>query len=207
LSDSGVSHELVLVANYNLGEDDPTPQVVQEWARKHRNARTVIRPKQGAMGWDMRTGLEAAAGRTLIVIDGDYQNPVGDVFRMYQEMQRTGADVYKGRRVTRDDGLYRRSISTVYNLLFRILFGTGGLWDINGKPKGLTREAYERIDLRSDDWFIDAEIVLEAHRHGLRIGELPVSFRKNEARASFVKPSAIIEFLRNMARYRLTRRS
>jgi hypothetical protein len=75
--------------------------------------------------------------------------------------------------------------------------------DINGKPKGLTRSAYERLELRSDDWFIDAEIVLEARRLGLTIGELPVVFRANPERASFVKPSAILEFLRNMLRYRL----
>lgn len=206
LSESGVSHELVLVANYNPEHDDPTPQVVERWAQNHSEARVVSRPKEGAMGWDMRSGFDAASGATLIVIDGDYQNPVQDVLRMYQAMQRTDADVYKGRRVKRNDGLYRRFISAVYNLLFRVVFRTGGIRDINGKPKGLTRQAYERLDLRSDDWFIDAEIVLEAHRLGLQIGELPVVFRKNEERASFVKPSAIVEFIKNMARYRLTRR-
>jgi glycosyltransferase involved in cell wall biosynthesis len=205
LSESGVSHELVLVANYNPGEDDPTPRIVEQWTQGHPEARLVVRPKEGAMGWDMRSGLEAASGATLIVIDGDYQNPVEDVLRMYEEMQRTGADVYKGRRVSRNDGAYRRFISAVYNLLFRVIFRTGGIGDINGKPKGLTRQAYGQLDLRSDDWFIDAEIILEAQRLGLVIGELPVVFRKNEERASFVKPSAIFEFIKNMTRYRLTR--
>ena len=80
-----------------------------------------------------------------------------------------------------------------------------GLWDINGKPKGLTRRAYEQIDLRSDDWFIDAEIILEARRNRLQIGEMPVVFRRNAERSSFVRLSAIVQFARNMLRYRITR--
>ena len=50
----------------------------------------VIHAKEGAMGWDMRTGLEAATGDYLVVIDGDAQNPIEDVLRMYREMVRTG---------------------------------------------------------------------------------------------------------------------
>jgi hypothetical protein len=96
-------------------------------------------------------------------------------------------------------------ISIGYNALFLLLFGTFGLWDINGKPKGLTRSAYERMTLRADDWFADAEIVIEARRKGLRVGEVPVVFRQNLERRSFVRWAAIVEFTRNMFRYRFER--
>jgi hypothetical protein len=113
----------------------------------------------------------------------------------------------KGRRIARFDGPYRRVVSAVYNLAFAVLFGTRGIWDVNGKPKGLTRAAYEALDLESDDWFIDAEIVLSARRRGLAVAELPVVFHRNEERDSFVRPTAILEFLKNMARQRFRRRS
>jgi hypothetical protein len=179
--------------------------VAEELAQQRDHVRVVARPKEGAMGWDMRSGLDVARGASLIVLDGDAQNPVSDVIRMYREMKDTGADVMKGRRVLRHDGRYRRLLSVTYNILFRLFFGTRGLWDINGKPKGLTREAYERLDLRSDDWFIDAEIVLKARALGLTITEMPVEFFENEERASMVRPSAIWEFARNMVRTRLRR--
>jgi glycosyltransferase involved in cell wall biosynthesis len=205
LSESGVTFEIVLVANYHRGGNDRTPEVVSALAERLDGVRTVIKPKDGAMGWDMRTGLDAATGSYLVVIDGDAQNPVEDVFRMYNEMRRIGADVMKGRRIARLDGPYRRVVSSVYNTLFLLLFRTRGLWDINGKPKGLTREAYERITLKSDDWFIDAEIVLRARALGLSIHELPVEFFRNDERASLVRPAAIWEFARNMVRTRLGR--
>lgn len=203
LEAAGVPYELLLVANYNAGQADSTPAVVEAFAREHDHVRYLAEVKAGAMGWDMRSGFAAARGDYLIVIDGDAQNPVEDLVRMYWEMKATGASVMKGRRISRFDGAYRRIVSTGFNLLFMILFGTRGLWDINGKPKGLTRAAYERMDLRSDDWFIDAEIILEARRLGLAVSEMPVVFRRNEERASFVRVSAIWEFLRNMADRRL----
>ena len=205
LSSSGVPFELVLVANYDEGRADSTPEVVRAFAANREDVRTVIEPKQGAMGWDMRKGLDASIGEHLVVIDGDAQNPIEDVLRMYREMLRTGVDVMKGRRIARFDGLKRRIVSDVYNSIFLFLFRTRGLWDINGKPKGMTRRAYEQLRLSSDDWFIDAEIVLAARREQLVVGELSVVFNRNEERASFVRASAILEFLRNMARSRAKR--
>lgn len=206
LRETGLSFEIVLVANYWPDRPDETPAVVTRFAQDHEHVVTVIRSKEGAMGWDMRTGLEAATGRHLIVIDGDAQNPVDDVLHMYHAMKSTGFAVMKGRRVTRLDGPYREALSFGYNLLFRILFPMRGIWDINGKPKGLTRRAYEQMTLRSRDWFIDAEIVLAARRLGLAVGEIPVTFAESK-RPSFVRPSAAIEFLVNLLLYRLRGRS
>jgi glycosyltransferase involved in cell wall biosynthesis len=207
LEAAGVAYELLLVANQWSDRPDPTGRIVEEFAIHRDTVRTVIEDKQGAMGWDMRTGLAAAGGDYMIVIDGDAQNPIDDVLKMYRRMRATGVDVMKGRRIARFDGPYRRAISVVYNVAFILLFGTRGIWDVNGKPKGLTRAAYEALELESDDWFIDAEMVLSARRQGLAIAELPVVFHRNEERDSFVRPAAILEFLRNMARQRFRRRS
>lgn len=207
LATLAVSTELVLVANYHPGSNDGTPAVVEEFAHGREGVTVVAEPKRGAMGWDMRSGLEAARGQYMVVIDGDEQNPVEDVIGMYWHMRRLGADVMKGRRIARFDGYLRHGVSIAYNLLFLAMFRTTALWDVNGKPKGLTRHAYQQLSLRSDDWFIDAEIVLEARRLGLRVEEMPVVFRKNPARSSFVRAQTVIEFLRNMVKRRLRRRA
>jgi dolichyl-phosphate beta-glucosyltransferase len=201
---SGIPFELILVANY----DDPadsTPAVAEEFAREHEQVKVLKEPKQGAMGWDMRRGLAAASGSFLVVIDGDEQSPFEDVLRAHRLLVDSDADMVKGRRTSRSDGALRHFVSAVYNAIFLLLFRTRGLWDINGKPKGLSRSAYERLSLSADDWFIDAEIVLQARDRGLTIAELPVVFRKNQVRRSFVRGEAVFEFLRNMVRVRLGR--
>jgi glycosyltransferase involved in cell wall biosynthesis len=197
-----VPFELVLVANYEPGTDDATPEAVQEFGRTHDRVVAVAEPKRGGMGWDMAAGFKAASGNYMVVIDGDEQNPVEDLLESYRQMKRRELDVVKGRRIARFDGYFRHLTSIVYNALFLVMFRTNGLWDVNGKPKGLTRDAYERLDLHANDWFIDAEIVIQAARRGMRIGEIPVVFRQNMERRSFVRPGAVLEFVRNMARYR-----
>lgn len=204
LEASGIHFELIAVANYWPGQADVTPQAVQELLSGRPAMRVVALPKTGAMGFDLRTGLEAARGHYLVAIDGDGQVPVEYVLDIYRLLA-GGADIAKGRRYLREDGTARTLNSIAYNILFRLLFGTWGLWDINGRPKGLTRAAYKVLDLQTDDWFTDAEMILKGRRLRLEIRELPVVFRANEARGSFVGLDAVWEFIVNMARWRLGR--
>ena len=197
------SWELILVGNYIEGSDDQTPQVVRELAQRSANIRTVIRPKQGMMGWDMRMGLDAARGTYIGVIDGDGQFPPESIVACLLKCELEDLDLTKTYRVVRDDGLYRRLISFVYNALFRLLFGFT-VRDINSKPKIIRRDKYELLSLQSDDWFADAEIVIRARELGLKIGETPVHFVANDTRGSFVKPKAVLEFTSNLFRYRFS---
>jgi glycosyltransferase involved in cell wall biosynthesis len=203
LEESGVAFALVLVANAWPGRADTTPEHARALAGRLPRTLVVAREKAGDMGWDMRSGLEAASGDQLVVIDGDGQVPVEYALEVHRELVRTGADVVKGRRYLREDGTIRTLNSLVFNVLFVLLFGTFRLWDVNGRPKGFTRAAWERLDLRTDDWFTDSEILLEARRHGLRVHELHVHFLENPARGSFVHVGTVFEFLRNMLLWRL----
>jgi glycosyltransferase involved in cell wall biosynthesis len=205
LAASGHSFEIVLVANYHEGADDDTPAVAERLAQELTATRVVARPKEGGMGWDLRSGLAAAAGDVLVVIDGDGQYAMDDVVVAFERLRETGSDIAKGRRASRGDGLYRRVVTTGFNLAFALLFPRRGVRDVNGKPKAIARSAYERLRLTSDDWFLDAELVLEAYRLRMKVCEFPVVYSEGD-RASFVKPGAIVEFAQHMLRYRFTGR-
>ena len=206
LSRCNFTWELVLVGNYIEGSDDETPQIVKKLAEESQNIRTVIRLKQGMMGWDMRMGLDAARGTYIGVIDGDGQFPPESIIACLLKCELEDLDLAKTYRVIRDDGLYRRFISAVYNGIFSLLFGFK-VRDVNSKPKIIRREKYELLHLESDDWFADAEIMIRARELGLKIGETPVHFKSNDARGSFVKPKAILEFSSNLLRYRFSARA
>jgi glycosyltransferase involved in cell wall biosynthesis len=163
----------------------------------------VVGVKKGMMGWDMKSGLQLATGRTLAVIDGDGQMPSSDVIRVYQLMKKNGLDFAKTYRVTRNDGSYRRLISVVYNILFKLLFPGINAWDMNSKPKIMTREFYEKLHLESNGWFIDAEIMILSRRLHAKIGEIETVFHSIDSRSSFVKPLSIFEFLGNLFWYRV----
>jgi len=200
--------ELILVANFWQDSNDRTPEICQQLAARLPHVRVLAEPKQGAMGWDMRRGLDACLGKYIGVVDGDGQFPVEAIFSCFAKIKSDDFDVVKTYRVQRHDGPYRRLISTAYNWLFHLFFpGSSRLRDVNSKPKIMTREAYGKMVLQSTDWFTDAELILSCIDLNLRIYEIPVEFSSLGGRQSFVKPGAILEFLKHMIEYRFRSRS
>ena len=208
LEEARVDYELVLVGNYLPGDTkDQTPTVLKDLASGKPRFRVVAKEKEGMMGWDMRSGLEAATGRHIAVIDGDGQMPMSDVIKVYRVLQVGKYDLVKTFRAQRQDGWYRRTISGFYNFLFRLLYPAAHVFrDINSKPKVMTREAYQKIHLVSNDWFTDAEVMIEALKHDLSVGEVSTVFYKNERRGTFVPISALYEFLSNLIYYRFIKK-
>lgn len=207
MEDAGIDYELVLVGNYIPGSADRTPRILHELAKDNPRYKVIAKAKEGMMGWDMRSGLIAATGEHICVIDGDGQMPSSDIVKVYRLLQIGKYDLVKTFRSQRYDGMYRRVISRIYNSLFNLLFRESVKFiDINSKPKVMTRAAFEKMELMSSDWFTDAEIMIEAIRHKLRVGEVSTIFMANERRASLVPPSAIIEFLWNLVYYRFRKR-
>ena len=203
LENENLQWEIVLVGNYFEGKGDQTPEVINKIASQNAQIKVVTEIKKGMMGWDMKTGLQAATGKTLAVIDGDGQMPSGDVVRVYNLMKRNELDLAKTYRAKRNDGSYRKLISIVYNILFKIMFPGIKAWDMNSKPKIMKREFYEKINLESNGWFIDAEIMIFARRLDAKIGQIETIFHSIDTRPSFVKPLSILEFLFNLFVYRI----
>jgi glycosyltransferase involved in cell wall biosynthesis len=197
------SYEIVLVGNYDRDSDDDTPAHVRKLAESNPNVVCVCKQKEGMMGWDMRSGLEMATGRLIAVIDGDGQMPISDIARVYELMIESGCDLGKTFRTTRGDGLKRIVLSYGFNVITTVLFPGIRARDINSKPKIIRRSSLEKMVLASDDWFVDAEIMIEARRLKLKLGEIPTDFAGLVGRRSFVRLSAVIEFFCNLIRYRI----
>jgi glycosyltransferase involved in cell wall biosynthesis len=197
------NYELVLVGNYFPGTDDETPDVIRELAKKNPKVRPVLFEKKGMMGWDAISGLKAATGKAIALIDGDGQMPSRDIVRLYRVLKSGEFDLVKTFRKVRMDGAYRRFISNWYNFIFHILFPGASFRDVNAKPKLITREAYQKMDLSCGGWFFDGEIMLESMHLDLNVAEVPTVFLKNEWRGSFVSVWTIFEFLLDLGRYRI----
>ena len=197
------SWEIILVGNYWENSGDETPDAVRKLAAGRKNIKAVAMPKKGMMGWDAQSGLKEATGRLVCMIDGDEQMPPEDIARVYDKITRDNLDFVKTFRLKRDDGIFRKLNSLGFNCIFRLLFPAIKVRDVNSKPKIFTRDAYAKMRLTSDDRFFDTEMILECGRLKLRMGEIPTKFHRCAYRKSFVKLSAIFEFIRNLIRARI----
>jgi glycosyltransferase involved in cell wall biosynthesis len=198
--------EIILVGNYLEGSDDKTPDVVRKIASADPRIKAVTMPKKGMMGWDAKSGLKEAKGDSIALIDGDGQIEASDLIRAHKKLKE-GFDLVTAYRRTRYDGFIRRVISFFYNLAFNIFFPGPLIRDVNAKPKIITRSAYQNLKIKSDDWFLDAEIMLEARRLKLRVAEIPTVFYQSRYKPSLVKADAVFEFIRNMLSARIKRRN
>ena len=202
LKEGLANYELVLVGNYLPKSNDPTPRIIRELANGNPRISPVVMEKKGMMGWDAISGFTHARGKSIALIDGDGQMPSFDIVRLYRVLKSGEFDFVKTFRIKRLDGVYRRFISNIYNIIFHVLFPDTYFKDINSKPKLITRKALSKMKLNCPGWFLDGEIMLEVRRLNLSFAEIPTVFHENEWRASFVKFNTIFEFLKYMLTYR-----
>jgi hypothetical protein len=147
--------------------------------------------------------LEVTTGEAIAIIDGDGQIAVEDIVRVYRMLKSGDFDFVATYRRKRYDGLFRLVISRLYNRVLRGLFRGIMVRDANGKPKVFTRRSLERLRLSCNDWFIDAEITIQASRLNLKIGEIESVFYRNEGRASFITIKEMLGFIWSLVRYRI----
>ncbi|MFC1517403.1 glycosyltransferase family 2 protein [Candidatus Margulisiibacteriota bacterium] len=198
------NYEIILVGNYVKGDtNDDTPHAVKEIATKDPKLKAITLEKKGMMGWDARAGMNAATGNTIALIDGDGQMLPEDLGKVYRKLIDERLDIVKTYRQKREDGILRKINSNVYNLLFRFLFPGYKVKDVNSKPKIFTRGFFNKLKLSSNDWFLDAEIMIQARRYKGRLGEIPTVFLEIQNRRSFIRAKYIIEFLVNFLIARL----
>lgn len=202
---NNLDYEIILVGNYRRNSGDITPDIVKDIATSNPRVKAVIKEKLTplqAMGWDMKSGLDAATGNTIAVIDGDGQMPPEDIPKLFYKLKKENLDLCKAKRISRGDGLYRKFISLIFNGIMQLLFPGIVSKDTNGKPKIFTREAFNKLHLESNDWFIDSEIMIKARHYNFKIGEIETIFYKNTECNSSVSFKTNLEFIKNMIKWK-----
>ena len=196
--------EIILVGNYIEGQNDLTPIIVRDLAKKNKKVNCLTLPKKGWLGWDVRKGIEATKGDFVALIDGDGQMPAKDIIRVYEKIRKEDLDLVLTYRKKRGDGLYRFILSNTYNFLTKVLFPGIPFRDMNSKPKIIKRSSLNLLHLSVDNWTIDAEIMLQSWQKKLKIQEIATDFHGQPGgRKSFVGKSSIFQFILFLLRFRI----
>ncbi len=198
-----VDLELVLVDN---GSVDDTGKIIDELiADGHPVVKETVHVNQG-YGNGVLRGIKASRGKMVGFTCADGQVEAEDVAKTYRIATQMKEDrLVKVRRRFRMDGLVRKCISILYNVLTTVMFGGLGTIDINGNPKIIPREYIERMNLQSKDWFLDAEIMIKAKKLGLEVYEFNVLSQMREGGSSNVNAGTCWEFIINLLKYRFGR--
>ncbi len=173
----GKPWEVVVVDD---GSSDGTVALVRARAASEPRLRLVSLGKNRGKGAAVREGMLAAAGRIRLFRDADSSTPMDELPRFLAEFER-GADVVIGsRRVTgatvvRHQPKLREWLGRGFTLLSRALL----VWEVRDFTcgfKAFTGEAAEAVFSRQtlERWSFDGEILVIAHKLGLRIAQVGV---------------------------------
>jgi glycosyltransferase involved in cell wall biosynthesis len=143
-------------------------------------ARVVRQPERG-YGNAYRRGFEAARGRYVVMGDSDLSYDFSQLHRLVESLQTGGYDYVLGSRFAGEilPGAMPWSHRYIGNpVLTGILnrFFNLKTSDAHSGMRAFTREAYERMGCRTKGMEFASEIVINAAKAGLNVGEVPITY-------------------------------
>ena len=189
--------EIVLVDDAST---DGCGALADQLAERHPEVMVMHHAKNRKLGGALRTGFAAATKDWVLYIDSDLPIEMDDA--LLAVPLTANADMVIGNRQGRAEGPKREIMSWVYNRLIRVLLGLN-VRDVNFAFKLFRRAVLEQISLQSEGSFIDAELLIETHKAGFRIAELPLRYFERTAGVStLASGSVVVKILQEMADYR-----
>ncbi|MGH9174915.1 MAG: glycosyltransferase family 2 protein, partial [Vicinamibacterales bacterium] len=157
---AGYAVELVAVDN---GSSDRTGDIIRELSAQYPGIVCHRVEVNQGYGHGVVSGITRCTAPWIGMIPADGQVDAEDVVRLYEAVIATDGYVLgKVRRRFRLDGLYRKFVSTSYNVLVRVMFPRLQSIDINGTPKLLPAHVIRAMELESSGWVLDPEIMIKA---------------------------------------------
>ncbi len=187
------------------GSTDGTSRVLAGLRDVVPELKTVVHEENRGYGAAVRSGLDRSELDYVFLTDGDGQF---DLTELRQAVGLLGAhDVVAGYRIHRRDGWWRRLWGTSWTALVNVAFGLE-IRDANCAFKLLPQRLLRSTDLRSDGALISAELLFEARRSEMRIGQYPVShFPRRTGRQSGASIRVIALAFAELAFFRLRTRT
>jgi glycosyltransferase involved in cell wall biosynthesis len=190
-------HEIIIVDDAST---DRTGEMADALAREDPRVKVVHNDTNRRLGATLRAGYAVATKELVLYSDADLPFDFHEVARAVRLLEYQQADVLSAYRFDRtSEGLLRTIYTLGYSGVIRTLFGLR-LRDVNFSFKLFRRSLLERIALKSEGSFIDAEFLVRARRAGAAIIQIGVDyFPRTRGTSSLASPAVIVKILHEMA--------
>ncbi len=181
----GIKGEVIISDSYST---DRTVEVATS-----KGARVVYQPLRG-YGNAYHKGIKEAKGKIIIIGDADNTYDFNDLEKFIMPIKNGEFDFVMGNRLndTIEKGampwLHRYLGTPIMTWFLNRLFKTN-ISDCNCGMRSFTKEAYEKMNLKSPGWEYASEMVIKAGLIGLRIKEVDITLHRDmEGRKPHLNP-------------------
>jgi glycosyltransferase involved in cell wall biosynthesis len=192
-------YEVIIVES---GSTDTTAAVADRLVSENDRVRVIHQGAKMGLGSALKEGFGAVRGEFILYMDGDNPFRMSEFVRGFPLLQE--ADIVCGYRVNRQDTFIRAVYSRVFNLMMRTLFGVK-VRDVQIGFKMMRKSIFEKVHLKADSMFIDAELLIKAQKAGYRVTELGVEYLGNPTGKSSVTLMDVLKIARDLVRYKFGR--
>lgn len=159
---------------------DDTPIICQSYG-----VRYIPRRGGNNYGDAIRTGIQDADGRYILIMDADGSHDPVDIAKLYQYLKVKNSDITIGSRYTEggstSNGIVLRIMSYIVNMTYSKLFDLN-IQDVSDSFRVYRAELLKSIQLQCDNFDVVEEILIKLKRKykDIKIIEAPIIFHKRE---------------------------
>mmetsp|Transcript_3680 Transcript_3680/g.8154 ORF Transcript_3680/g.8154 Transcript_3680/m.8154 type:complete len:307 (+) Transcript_3680:63-983(+) len=214
-----LKYEIVVVDDSSPDNTLEVAQSLQKLFGKD-HIQIVSRPGKLGLGSAYSAGLKASSGDRIILMDADLSHhpkfipemiSVMDASTNAKSSKTKKVDIVSGTRYRSGGGVagwdtFRKLTSCGANFLATFLLSTGGASDLTGSFRLYERSAIELIlpQVQSKGYAFQMEILVRAHKAGIKIGEVPISFVDRIYGESKLGANEIVMYLKGLLQLFLT---
>lgn len=191
--------EIIVVED---GSTDGTDRMLKDL--RSPNMKIIYHSSNRGKGAAFLTGLANATGDYVIIQDGDLEYDPREYVKLMQEMQAGGVDLVLGVRFTKGyhglliPRLGNRMLTGLINFLFR-----SDLNDFLTCYKLFRRDTLNALNLKSQGFDIDTELIIKSLKAKLRIKQVPITYvPRNYAQGKKIRIHDGVNAIFNILRFR-----
>jgi undecaprenyl-phosphate 4-deoxy-4-formamido-L-arabinose transferase len=172
----GKSYEVIFVDD---GSTDDSAKLLKELYELYAMIKVIRLNRNYGQHMALLAGFERARGEVVVTLDGDLQNPPEEIPRLLEKIHE-GYDVVCGRRLSRQDPLWRRLLSSLASQLASRLVGVS-MGDYGSMLRAYRRPVVQHI-LRCRDGSMYIPALANAFAGS--VAEIPVEHQRRLAGGS-----------------------
>jgi dolichol-phosphate mannosyltransferase len=210
LKKENLSGEIVVVDDTS---PDGTADVAKELNKRYGNINVVVRSKKEGLGAALREGYNRALGDIIFSMDSDLPCDPNNITKFLEKL--THYDLVVGSRHSSEGGYEMKSFKTSVkwltsrsgNFALRLMSGIK-ISDFSMNVRGIRKDAWKSINTTSNSNFFMFETILLAKSKGLRISEIPFTFKdrvygESKLKLSKEAPSFFVKAFKLSLKHRL----
>jgi len=168
--DKNIPFEIIII---NDGSSDKTGESADALASTYENISTIHHPQNKGYGKSLKDGFHASKFEYLFFTDADRQFKINSLDTFLPLIKEGEVDMVIGHRVDRKDSYLRKFLAGCFNRIVRILFSLD-YKDIDCAFKLFKREVFRCLEVKSDDFLFNAELLAKAQLKKLKIVQVGI---------------------------------